>query len=224
MSDIDTALESEGDTPNTKLSLKISKGKAGYVEIDTASITDMDTYTEALRLGLEVLVNRGMSKETKASHGGDEAKLAASCMKIAEANLKNILEGKIKYATKKATAKDGITRDVVNEARRLAKAIVKDQLKAQGFKLAHVGAPAITAAANEYLEADPSLYDQAKKNLEERSKAIVKIDLKSKIKVDPKLVAKEAAKRSKGKSLSSTQAGKVAPRAKPKGESRPTAH
>ena len=207
------------------LQVPITKGK-GFIEIDTedGEALPSEVYKEALLLGLKELCNRGMSKLTKASFNGDEEALKAGAMAQAEKNVEAIAQGKIRFLGKKA--KTGESAAVMTEARRLAKNLVKDGIKAAGMKISHVEAKDITAAANELLANDPSLIEQAKANLEERAKVPAKVDLiKSLIKESPKLVAKaEAASAKKKTTLSKTQAGKVAPRAKPKAGVSTTAH
>jgi hypothetical protein len=204
------------------IQVPITKAK-GQVTIDSEAIPQ-EVYEEALKLGLKELANRGMSKLTKAAFKGVEADLAAACMEQAEKNVEAIMTGKIRFAGKKA--KSGESAAVMTEARRLAKNLVKDSIKAAGMKISHVEAKDITAAANELLAADPSLIDKAKANLAEREKTPVSIDIKSLIKESPKLVAKANAANEKKKAgtLSKTQAGKVAARAKPKAGASATAH
>lgn len=196
------------------LTIPVTKAKSS-VEIDSEKLPQ-DVYEEALKLGLKELVNRGMSKETKAAHNGDEAKLAASTLKIAEKNVEKIYASEIKFAGKKV--KSDVSREVMTEALRLAKNLVKDGIKAAGMKISHVKPTEITTAAKALLAEDASLTEQAKVNLEERAKTPVKLDIKALIKEDPTLVAKAAdaaAKKKKDKPLSAAQAGKVKPRAKP---------
>ena len=206
------------------LQVPITKGKS-FVEIDTedAEALPSEVYKEVLLLGLKELCNRGMSKLTKASTK-DEAELQSLAMAQAQKNVEAIAQGKIRFLGKKA--KTGESAAVMTEARRLAKNLVKDGIKAAGMKISHVEPKEITAAANELLAQDPSIVEQAKANLEERAKVPAKVDLiKSLIKESPKLVAKAAEANAKKKStLSKTQAGKVAPRAKPKPGVGATAH
>lgn len=204
------------------INIPITKAKDS-VTIDSEALPQ-EVYEEALKLGLKELANRGMSKLTKAAFKNDEAALAAACLEQAQKNVEAIMSGKIRFAGKKA--KTGESAAVMTEARRLAKNLVKDSIKAAGMKISHVEAKDITAAANELLAADKSLIEQAKTNLAEREKMPVAIDIKSLIKESPKLVAKAQAANEKKKAgtLSKTQAGKVAPRAKPKAGVTATAH
>jgi len=192
------------------LNVPVTKAKA-TLEIDTDAIPE-DVYAEALLQGLKVLVNRGASKITKASTK-DEEELKSLAMAKAVEQLELIKTSKIKFTGGKAKKASGA---VMTEARRLARNLVKDEMKRAGIKISHVEASEITKAANALLEADPSLLETAKANLEERSKVTLKIDVKALVKEDPKLVAKaEAAKKAKKEgTLSAKQAGMVQKKSK----------
>lgn len=189
----------------------VVKGKATMeIETDPSKLPDA-VYAEALALGLKELVNRGMSKVTAAAFPNEEER-KAEAMRIASENVEKIYKGDIKFSGPKAAKTSGV---VMTEARRLAKALVKDGLKKAGIKISHVPAKEITAAANQLLAADPSILETAKANVEARSKTEIKIDVASLVKVDPALVAKAEEKKSSAKAagqLSAKQAGKTAPR------------
>lgn len=208
------------------ITVPVTKAKS-TVEIVLADIPD-DVYQEALALGLKELVNRGMSKLTKAAFKGNEAELAEACMKVAETNLDKIKSSEIKFAGKKAKAK-GLDKAVVTEAMRLAKALVKDAFRAQGHKLSTIKASTITAYAKAYLDEDGGeLYAQATATLEERAKnpILAKVSAMSATLgpiEDPKLVAKAAAEKA-SKPLSAKQAGKVKGRQKKGEAAQATAH
>ncbi len=195
-----------------ELNIPITKAK-GVITVDTDKIPE-DVYREALLQGLKVLLNRGASKITASSIPDKEAR-EAEAMKIAEAQLDLVLTSKIKFTGGKAKKASGA---VMTEARRLAKALVKDAMKAQGIKISHVEASEITKAANMLLDTEQGkeILAQAEKNLAERA-AVPKlaIDVSAIIHESPKLVAKaEAAKADKKGQLSAKQAGKPKQRAK----------
>lgn len=195
------------------MSIPVTKGK-GVVSIETDQLPEA-VYAEALRLGLKELVNRGMSKITVAKLEGEElAKAQAAAMAKATDNVEAIMAGKIKFAGQKASSK--VSGAVMTEARRIARNIVKDEIKKAGGKISHYEASEITKAANQLIEAQPEIIETAKANLEARTSAPVKLDIASLVKESPKLVAKaEEAKAAKKGQLSAKQAGKVATRAKP---------
>ena len=114
----------------------------------------------------------------------------------------------------------------MTEARRLAKALVKDELKRADIKISHVEASEITKAANLYLESEhgSALVEKAKANLAEREKVSIgdTIDVTKVIAISPELVAKANAKKAKNGTLSKTQAGKV--KTKARGDAHATQH
>lgn len=198
----------------TMLTIPITKGK-GSIDIETGDIPE-DVYAEALIQGLKVLLNRGASKITKETYPVD-TELQAAAMAKANEQLELVKTSKIKFTGAKATKASGA---VMTEARRLAKNIIKDEMKRVGIKISHVEPKEITAAANELLKSDASIIETAKANLEARLATPVKgIDIKSLIKESPKLIAAAEAKKAKDKAnkpLSKTQAGKTQTRTKPK--------
>lgn len=191
------------------LSIPCTKSK-GFVSIDTDKLTDA-VLVEVYLQGLKVLANRGQSKITKVTYPNEDEMKAAAQAK-AEANVTDIYEGKIKFTGGKAKKASGA---VMTEARRLAKNVVKDHLKQEGYKISHIEAKEITRLANELLDSDPSYVEQAKVNIEERAKMPVKIDIKT-VQVSAKKVAAADAKKAKDQ-LSAKQAGKTKVRAKGKG-------
>lgn len=214
--------EAQADTGVAKvLNVPITKYK-GTVQVVMDEIPD-DVYAEIMLQGLKVLLNRGMSKVTKETYpNADEMK--AKALEVATAQLELVKTSKIKFTGGKK--KSGATGAVMTEARRLAKALVKDELKRAGIKISHVEASEITKAANLYLESErgADLIAQAKSNLADREKVTMGdvFNIKDIVKEDPKLVAKAAAKKASAGTLSKTQAGKVKTRAK--GEAAATQH
>lgn len=193
--------------------IPITKGGAS-LDVDTDKLPQ-HVYEEALRLGLKDLLARGMSKITKADIP-DEATRKAEAMLKAEENLKKVYAGEIRITGQKAAGK--VSGAVKTEAMRLARNIIKAEMKKVGIKVSHVAAKDITAAANQLLsEDDGGILKQAEENLKARAEAPVKIDVKALIKTSPDLVAKAEARKAKakadkGETLSATQAGKVATR------------
>lgn len=206
-----------GDAPIIKtLNIPITKGKT-TLEVNLDSIPD-DVYQEILLQGLKVLLNRGTSKVTKETYP-DAEQMKARAMEVATAQLEAVMTSKIKFTGGKK--KSGATGAVMTEARRLAKALVKDELKRAGIKISHVEASEITKAANLYLESEKgaALVEKAKQNLAEREKVSIgdTLDVSKVIHISPELVAKAEAKKAKSGTLSAKQAGKVKTRAKGEG-------
>ena len=210
-----------------KLNVPVTKSK-GTVEIDTDNIPE-DFFREALLQGLKVLVNRGMSKITKETYTNAE-ELKAAAQAKAEDNAKAVLEGDRKKI--KLTGQSGATKvsgAEKTEAMRLARNLVKDEMKRVGIKISHVPASEITAAAKQLLDSDEAILEQAKKNLAERDAVKVsdKIDLRAIMKEDPTLVAKAEAKKAAAKKdggLSAKQAGMTKTRAKPQAQQSTAQH
>lgn len=177
----------------------------GSVEIDYAQIPD-DMLRHIIAAGLKVLVNGGTSKITKSTYP-DEAELATVDQAKAEERAAEIIAGTLKVAGSKAKGKTPAK--VMTEARRLAKAYIKDQMREQGLKISHYDAKEITAAANDLLESMPELIAQAEANLKAREETPVatKLDLSSLMKVNPAKVQKATEANEKKKVLSAKQAG-----------------
>jgi hypothetical protein len=218
------------DTEATSKTLKIKlKGGAGEVEVDTSRIEDMAVYQFIFQTGLETLINKiGMSKIaaglTKLD-GEEKAKAVAAVVEQANKTVQAMYDGDLKGA--KAVSKR--TGAVQTEAMRLAKALVKQTLRDNGYKVTAFDAKEITAFAKDVLASNADLYKTAEENLKARAALPVKglnvaamlgersgdESLKAKPKVPPK---------PKGKAkdvISAAQAGKVAPRQRPTGA---TAH
>ena len=215
----------EATTARTTVTVPVVKGK-GTIEFVIDDIPP-DVWAEVILQGLKVLVNRGTSKVTKTTYP-KEAELKAKAMEVAEAQRTAMYEGKIKL-TGGAKTTGKVSGAVKTEAMRLARNLVKDELKRQKIKISHVAASDITAAAKALLEQDDSLIAQATENLKAREAVPVgdKINISALIKIDPKKKAAADAKAAKAKAegLSAKQAGMVQTRSKGKGKpSDATAH
>lgn len=207
--------EAQAEAPTLKIiNVPIVKAKT-TMAINVDEIPD-DVYAEALMQGLKVLLNRGTSKVTKEAYP-KPAEMLAKALEVAEAQLELVKTSKIKFTGGKK--KSGATGAVMTEARRLAKALVKDELKRAGIKISHVEASEITKAANLYLESEAgaALVEKAKANLAEREAVSIGdiINVKSVVAISPELVAKTEAKKAKGGTLSAKQAGMVKHKGKP---------
>ncbi len=194
--------------------IRVSKGK-GVVEIDTDKLPE-EVYAACLFKGLEHFVNLGMSKITVAKLTGEDLTRAQSAaMEKAAENVVKIMAGNIKRT---AAAKTDVPGKVMTEARRLAKNLVKDEMKRQGLKVSHVEASEITKAANAMIEARPELLDMARASLEGVAKVASETSIVSAIPVSAKKVAAaeaaKAAKQAKGAPISAKQAS-IPAKAKP---------
>lgn len=205
-----------------KLQVPVTKAKA-TIDIDSEELPD-DVYAEALLQGLKVLVNRGTTKINKTLYA-DPDELVAAAMAKAEEQVELIKTSKIRFTGSKVKKASGA---VMTEARRIARTLVKDAMKAQGLKISHYAASEITKAANELLasEEGETIMKTAEENIAARQSQPIKLDLTAIMDEDPEKVAKaeqaKAKKRKGGEPLSATQAGIPAKRKKGK-QDQPTA-
>lgn len=225
------------------LKIPVTKaGKDAYIDINTdeperdaegnrigGGDLDSDTYQEALMLGLKALVNRGMDKiQTAKLEGQKLVEAQAAALKKAQENVDTIRAGKVRKTASKPKAVKGILN---TEAMRIARNMVKDGLKDKGFKVSYYPAAEITAAAKALLEAQPSILEMAKANIEAREQARAAAgdvlgNIVQTAKVSDKLIkAAEDKKVAAKETLSAKQAGKPkahVPKAKPQAQA--TAH
>jgi aminopeptidase N len=177
-------------------------------------------YSLVMAEGLKAILNSRMSKVgpvTKLAKEGKTDELAKAqelAFKIAQDNLIKLLAGEIKAKAK--AAKSELPREVQTEARRIAREIVKNQIRAAGGKPSHYAARDITLAADEFIKADPSIVEKARENLANREGIKPALDIGSLIKESPTMVAKAKAKAESNKAtgLSAKQAGMVPTRKK----------
>ena len=131
-----------------------------------------DVYKAIFAEGLKSFLNKGMSGVKVKDLDDDELEEQRDkAFEIAEANLKMLLEGKIKKSRAKGPAKE--SRAVIAEGRRLAKEALKAAYRHAGKKTTGIKASALTAAADELIEADPVYLEKARINvakMEEREK------------------------------------------------------
>lgn len=213
------------------LRVPITKAGNRVIEIDTDDpengITDA-MYIMLLEEGAKVLLNKGMSKiATKGLEGDelDKAKDAAYAKGLE--NFEALKAGKVRKGRAATTTADGkkVPGVVLTEARRLAKEVIKDEIRATGGKVSHVEASVITKAANELIATDSSYIEQAAANIAARTAKVapeITDDAKEATKArlaalgiheSPKLkAAADKAKAERKTQLSAKQAGKAAPR------------
>ena len=209
MTDATVQVEASEGQEGETLKIPVVKGKS-YLEINTADLP-IHVYREALVQGLKTLLNRGQTKITKEAYPDADA-LKAKAMETAEATLENMYQGKIRVMGGAAKS-DKVPREVMTEARRIARNLVKEELKRSGVKVSYVESSEITKAANALLAADPDIVKQAEEEVEKRAAKKVKIDVGS-IPISQKKM-KAAEDRKKDKVLSAAKAGKVQARGRP---------
>lgn len=195
------------------LQIPISKaGRGETLSVDTDELKDLDEdmYIMLLEEGLKTVLNSKMSKQILAPsklEGEALEKNKEAALAQASKNLADLKAGTVK---KRASAKaSAVPRAVLAEAKRLAKEVVKNGIRANGMKISHVEPKDITAMANELVASDPSYIEQATINVAERAEVKPTVDIKTFIKESPRLIKKAAdAKETKKSQLSATQAGK----------------
>lgn len=218
MSDMTQATASEA--PPKIIKVPVSKGGKGVtLDLDCNKVPDA-VWNEIILQGAKVVLGRGMTKITKELYPKED-ELKAAALAQAEKNLAAVYEGKIRIMGAKS---DKVSGAVMTEARRLARQVIKDNLKALGHKVSHYAASEITKAANALIAADASFVDKAKVNLE-AAEEIAKAQagalggIVGAIPTDPKKIAEAEAKKAKKALppdvLSATQAGKPAKRPQP---------
>jgi len=203
------------------LSIPITKAGTA-MEINTDDFNE-NIYAEIFAAGLKVILNARQSAIKVKDVVGDElAKAQAAAIKIAEKNLADLVSGKARKTRDASAAK--VPSAVITEARRLAKEVIKNEIRAAGMKISHVDASEITKLANELIARDNSYIAQAEANISARVTVIDPLEAKSRLEalggvtISAKKVEAEAeAKAARKSQLSAKQAAKVAPR-KPKAE------
>lgn len=205
MSDTDTATAA---TPSTVLSVPVTKGN-GTIDVDTAMLPQ-NVYEAALMLGLKHMANMGMSKITglKGMNDTELAKAQADAMKVADKNLAKMLDGSIKIPGMKAKSDGKTPKAILDEARRMAKAKVKALLKEKGYVLKTIPAKELTAAANAFVTANPSILKDAEAAIEARNSVSASDDSLAAI------FAGISAQPAPEKQLSAAQSGKTKTRSK----------
>jgi len=211
----DTTVEveaTEGPAPSTILTVSISKGRSGEIDIDTGKVAEY-VYIQMLKEGGKVLANKGMSKINKADYKS-VAEFQAAVMAKAKENLMAMYEGTMVIRGSKAKG-DKVPTEVTTLARNMARAIVKSELKKKGFKISLIKSAQITKAANLLLTQRPEILKKAQADFDaQQEEAETGPSVISGISEDPELKAKAASAKA-AKQLSAAKAGKVAGRGRP---------
>lgn len=184
--------------------IKISKAKAD-MEVDWDALpANVQQYI--VEQGLSKVLNAATAKETK-DKTPDNATREANAMALAAKRLDGLKEGKT--GTKKSSDSK-VPGKVMTEARRLAKQIVKQAIKAGGGKVSDYTAAQITEAANLYITQHQEIIQKAEANIKAADDlaGVAAADI-SGLKADPKLVAKrEAENAAKRAATEAKNAGK----------------
>src|SRR5262245_51685559 len=205
MTDQTTTTEADPGPAPLVFSIKITKAKRS-LDVDFRSLPQ-EVQMYIVEQGLGKLLNGATSKWTAASEP-DEVKRGDNAYAAAQKRLESLQAGKTGARASKTDA--SVSREVKTEAARLAKAVVKAQIKANKEKISDYKPKVITEAANAYLAGHPELLDQAKANIEAANKLaqVASVDVTG-IPKDPALIAKREAKNAAAKAESAAKnAGK----------------
>src|SRR5207244_2361268 len=135
-------------------------------------------------------------KSPKNLVGADAEKAKAAAMEVANKNLTALKGdpntpigervGKLPKIVGVKSTSDKVPGVVMTEARRLAKNLIKDEIKKAGGKISSYEPKDITTAANSYLETDEgkTLLAQAQVNVDARTKVIEEKHAKGEVTLD----------------------------------------
>lgn len=156
--------------------------------------------------GLSKVLNGATSKVT-AANTPDENSRGEQAMGLAQKKLDALRDGKFKRSSKSDGKVPGV---VMTEARRLAKTVIKAQIKAKGKKISDYEAKAITEAANTYLAAHPELVEQARASVDANAKIAeaAAVDVSAIPVSDKRVQAREKANAEKRAETAAKSAGK----------------
>jgi hypothetical protein len=208
----------------TTLSIPISKaGKGAVFTVESEDLeAAMDQNPELMKAliveGLKSFLNSRMSKLAAPTklEGAELAEARTEALAKAAENYDDFKSGKLvkRTASKSSTSEK---KEVLTEALRQCKEVVRDRLKAAGKRISTIAAKDVTAAAKLLLASREDFYiAKAKAALAERTaEDTAEVDILSLVKEDPKLVAKLEAEKAERKkeTLSAKQAGITTKRA-----------
>jgi hypothetical protein len=197
----------------------IKGGKDAFVDVNIADLPE-EAFKLVIAEGLKVIANARMSKVAgpkaiESLRPEEAAKHHADAMEKANENIAALRANKTKTRGKSA-AKSDVPREVMTEAMKIGRAMVKDLIReAKGYPSTYA-ASEITAGAKALIERKPEILTQAAENIAKRKATETQsaADIIAILKPDAKLVEKAAkAKVEKAAQLSAKQAGTTAKRA-----------
>lgn len=208
--------------------IPVTKGGVDYtVEVDFDKFSE-EVFREICARGARDLIQQGMSKVTAVAYP-DQDEREGAAKALAEKNLGKMLEGDIRFTVTRQKKKAAAgKREVLTEQKRIAKVMVKDEMKRLGIKVSYVEAKEITRCVNELIDGPrgPELWAKAEAAVEERRREAQErveqgSDLGITIQVSDRKIkqATEKAERAKAKEkdtpISAKQAGVLASRGRP---------
>lgn len=211
----------EAQEQEPTFTIEIPVAKAGRSFTLDLSKLPKEVYAEIVIKGAQSVMGRGMTEiKTQGLEGDELEKAREAAAEVAERNLQAMYEGKITLRAAKRVKVKGKEK---TRAMQKARAIVKAQIKSEGLRISDYSAKEITLCAEQVLEDNPDLLEEARLELEReeketKEKGRIKFSLKDTLKADPKRVAANAERKARAKA----KAG-AAPKQRVKGETRANA-
>jgi len=207
-----TDVQVEGATPSTILTIAVSKGRSGTVELDTARCAEY-VYIQMLKDGGKVSVNRGMTSIKQENYRTFQ-EYQAAVMAKAHQNVEAMYAGTMVIRGSAKGKGDNVPAEVKKLAREMARAIVKAEAKKQGYKVSLIRSSIITQHANALLAARPELLEKAAAQLKsEQEAAADSVNFGGN--PEDEGLRNKAAEAKAAKQLSASKAGRIAGRGRP---------
>lgn len=144
----------------TTFNIKVTKAKQA-LEVVWEELPDA-IKLRIIEEGLGKLLNAATAKVTAKSSESPES-MASQALGLAQKKLDSLKKGELRAKVSRDGKVSGV---VMTEARRLAKNIIKQQIKAANKKILDYEAKAITEAANVYLTNHPELVAAAQASID----------------------------------------------------------
>jgi hypothetical protein len=207
-------MEAEGAVPSTIFNVRVSKGRAGNLDVDSAKLAEY-IYINSLHEGIQKNVNRGMSGIKQENYKTFQ-EFQAAVMSKAKQNVEAMYAGTLTIRGAAKAKGDGVATEVKTLARNMARAIVKAEAKKKGYKVSLIKSSVITQHANALLAARPELLTKAQAQIDSEREAAEEaggIDFGDN--PEDEGLRNKAAQAKQAKQLSAAKAGKVAGRGRP---------
>jgi hypothetical protein len=201
---------------SSMMEVTVTKAKR-KLKVDTQQFSEA-TFAKIFQLGLKTALDKGNSKfKTKDLEGDALAAVQNEAYAAAEEHLQALYKDEYRFVGERGSAATKVPLEIRNEALRLAKSAITQQIKDDGGKISHYAKSDITKWAKELLEADSGYFKLAEEALAARKATPLKISL-SGLKPNEKLVKAAEEKKAKAKkdkpTLSAKQASMPAVRQK----------
>jgi hypothetical protein len=164
--------------------------------------------------GLSKLLNAATAKDTLAAHNNNEEEMRSDAYVNAQKRVASLVAGNTS-ARKSKSSGSKVSGEIMTEARRQAKIIVKAQIKAAHGRISDYSSKTLTEYANKYIEANPSVVEAAKLAVEAAQNLASKATMDvAAIPIDPSKVKANEDRKAKAKAATAAKnAGKPGPQA-----------